>query len=75
MLTSVEDEDNLMFEIYTNKFETTKFNNAKRILISYVGTKYPDVKMIFSHDVDKVYEYAEVPVIVRGEDLHNFIKD
>ena len=31
--------------------------------------------MIFSHDVDKVYEYPEVPVIVRCEDPHNFIKD
>ena len=75
MLSSVEDEDNFMFEIYTEKIKSTKFNNAKRMLISYVGTRYPDVKMIFSHDVDKVYEYPEVPVIVRGEDPHNFIKD
>ena len=48
MLSSVEDEDNFMFEIYTNKIETTKFNNAKRMLISYVGTRYPDVKMILA---------------------------
>ena len=31
VLSSVEDEDedNFIFEIYTNKIETTKFNNAK----------------------------------------------
>ena len=68
MISYLFHEDNFMFEIYTNKIETKKFNNAKRMLNSYVGTGYPDVMMIFLHDVDKVYEYPEVPVIVRGED-------
>ena len=57
-----------------NKVDTVKFTNAKRKLVSFVGTRYPDVSDIFEHNIDKVHEYPIAPVFKKGEDPHNFLK-
>ena len=51
-----------------NKIDIAKFTMAKRKLISYVGTRYEDVS-------DKFHEYSTTPVIDKGSDRHNFIKE
>ena len=68
------DEENFTFEVNPNKVDTVKFTNAKRKLVSFVGTRYPDVSDIFEHNIDKVHEYPIAPVFKKGEDPHNFLK-
>ena len=56
-----------MFDIYPNRVETVKFDNAQRKLYDYVATKYSDVSKIFSHGVVVSYDIPEALEFQRGE--------